>query len=175
MSLGAWSRNHGSLDGFIDAIISLESWEIKGCWFDQIVRFLHLWHQCTWDRSSNHRIVGFVGKSAKGTMKQLSSENYDLSGSRCFRQISHVIRNLALTKQVESTCHLLNGCHQDPEARESICTFRACIKDIGRCIEQMTCALWTNVRRCKKQMTCALVILGVCRLSLMSSATSIIC
>ena len=38
----------------------------------------------------------------------------------------------------------------------------------------MTCALWKNVRRCIEQMTCALVILGVCRLSLMSSATSII-
>lgn len=31
-------------------------------------------------------------------MKQLSSANYDLSGSRCFRQISHFIRNLALTR-----------------------------------------------------------------------------
>ena len=58
-------------------------------------------------------------------------------------------------------------------ARESICTFRACIKDIGRCKKQMTCAFWTNVRRCKKQMTCALVILGVCPTKPMSSATSI--
>lgn len=98
MSLGAWSRNHGSLDGSMDAIISLESWEINGCWFDQIIRFLHLWHQCTWDRYSNHGLVSFVGKSAKGTMKQLSSENYDLSGSRCCRQISHFIRNPALTR-----------------------------------------------------------------------------
>ena len=31
-------------------------------------------------------------------MKQLSSKDYDLSGSRCFRQISHFIRNPALTR-----------------------------------------------------------------------------
>ena len=69
---------------------------------------------------------------------------------------------------------LLRYYYKDPEARESICTFGACIKDIGRCKKQMTCAFWTNVRRCKKQMTCALVILGVCPTKPMSSATSII-
>ena len=70
---------------------------VSGRLVDQILLFLHMLFQCIWDHYSNHRIVSFVGKTANGTMNQLCSEDYDLSGSGCFRRISHFIRDPILT------------------------------------------------------------------------------
>ena len=70
---------------------------VSGKVVDQILLFLHMLFQCIWDHYSNHRLVSFVGKTANGTMNQLCSEDYDLSGSGCFRRISHFIRDPILT------------------------------------------------------------------------------
>ena len=81
MSLGAWSRNHGSLDGFIDAIISLESWRIKGCWlinffgsykYDISVLGMIIVNIC------NHRMVRFVGYNEPAEQWKLQPQWFSL-------------------------------------------------------------------------------------------------